>query len=346
MERIGRTVYPLRVFGFALLSICVLLSQLKTDTPFDSWTVISIALCLAYPHLAFLNYKRHESRETEMRHMLIDMVLIGLLTGLVSFNPIIALPFIIANSAANYALRGMQLMLKGLALAFAAILFVGIFRDPHIVLEISPIELLLPFTYLTIITHFMGHIAYVRGMSLIRRRKLAEEVAQLDFLTGLYNRRYMFDHIKVHETDPQTRDINSAVIMADVDYFKQVNDNFGHDHGDAVLIEASALIKKCVSNNDIVARWGGEEFLILLPNTDITQALSVAENIRERIANSSISFNGEEHTVTLTLGVASYTPHSDFEHALKQADSALYRGKARGRNRVVTLENTHTKAIA
>ena len=338
IERIGRSIYPLRVFGFILFAISIYLSQSRLGASLDGWSIASILICLTYPHLAFLRYLKNEARETEIMHMRIDMGLQGAMLSCLSFTPAVFLPYLIANSAANYALRGMKQVVQGLALAFICVMIVGLLRDQHIILDADPIEFPGPFIYLTIVTHYMGHLAYARGMSLIRRKQEAEETARLDFLTGLNNRRFMFDQIRLNDQSQETHDIATTLILADLDHFKQINDTYGHDHGDAVLIQVSGLIKSSLRGTDIVARWGGEEFLVLLPKTDIRQGTSVAETIRETIANKPIIYGGVEHHVTLTLGVASYNTHSNFEDTIQRADKALYKGKELGRNQVIRAD--------
>lgn len=338
IERIGRSIYPLRVFGFILFAISILLSHSKLGLALDTWSIAGITLCLVYPHLAYQRYLKNEQRETEITHMQIDMALQGVLIALVCFTPAVALPYLIANSAANYALRGMKQVVQGLALAFIPAMLVGIFRGHDAVLNANVIELLGPFLYLTIVTHYMGYLAYARGMSLIRRKKQAEEAAQLDFLTGLNNRRSMFHQIMLNDTNPEAKGRDTTLIMVDLDHFKQVNDTHGHDHGDAVLIQVSGLIKDSLRVTDTVARWGGEEFLVLLPKTNIEQGVTVAEIIRKAIADRSINHDGVEHRVTSTLGIASYSTDSNFEETLQLADKALYKGKQQGRNQVVTID--------
>lgn len=338
IERIGRSIYPLRVFGFILFAISIYLSQSKLGASLDTWSIISILVCLIYPHLAFLRYIKNEERETEIMHMQIDMGLQGAMLSFLSFTPAVFLPYLIANSAANYALRGMKQVVQGLAFAFVCAMVVSLLRDQHIILNADLIEFPGPFIYLTIVTHYMGYLAYARGISLIRRKQEAEKTAQLDFLTGLNNRRSIFDQVRLNDKEQETHDIATTIIMADLDHFKQINDCYGHDHGDAVLVQVSGLIKNSLRGTDIVARWGGEEFLVLLPKTDIEQGLSVAETIRETIANKPIHYDGVEHKVTLTLGVASYSTNSNFEDTIQLADKALYKGKELGRNQVVPAD--------
>ena len=338
IERIGRQIYPLRVFGLILFAISIALSQSKLGLGFDAWSIIAIAVCLIYPHIGLVYYLKGECRETEIRLMQIDMALVGVLIGVINFSPSIALPYLIANSAANYALRGMKQVVQGLSLTFIAAMLVFILRDQPVVTQADPIELLGPFLYLIIVTHYMGHLAYIRGVSLLRRKIQAEETSKQDFLTGLNNRRSMFEKARLNDKDPKANDHDTTLIMADVDHFKRVNDTHGHDHGDAVLIQVSELIKSSLRGTDVVARWGGEEFLVLLTKTNIEQGVSVAETIRETVANKPFIYDGVEHKVTLTLGIASYGSNSNFEETIQRADKALYEGKENGRNRVVTFD--------
>ena len=338
IERIGQSIYPLRVFGFILFAISVFLSQSKLGLKLDLWSIIGITACLIYPHLAYLRYLRKEERETEITHMQVDMLLQGVMIALVSFTPAVVLPYLIANSAANYALRGMKQVIQGLALAFVPAMLVGVLRGHDVVMQAGVIELLGPFVYLTIVTHYMGYLAFARGKSLIRRKQEAEKTAELDFLTGLNNRRSMFHQVEINDKRSDKNCQGTTLIMIDLDHFKQVNDTYGHDHGDAVLIQVSDLIKNSLRVTDIVARWGGEEFLILLPKTNIEQGFTVAENIRKTIANCTINYDGIEHNVTSTLGIASYSQHSNFEETIQLADKALYKGKRLGRNQVVRVE--------
>lgn len=341
IERIGKAIYPLRVFGFILFGISIILSQSKMGYSLDTPSIVGLIVCVVYPHLAYLRYLRNEERETEITHMQVDMALIGALMALICFTPAVALPYLIANSSANYALRGMKQVVKGLSLAFVSAMLVGLFLDQHAVFEATPLELLGPFVYLTIVTHYMGFLAYARGISLLRRKKEAEEMAHVDFLTGLINRRSLFQKVRQNDTNPEVADLDTTLIMVDLDYFKQVNDVHGHDHGDAVLVQVSELIKNGLRQTDLVARWGGEEFLVLLPKTNLKQGITVAEEIREKVANGLFKHDGVEHKVTLTLGVASYTCDSNFQETLQLADKALYEGKELGRNRVVSADGSY-----
>lgn len=167
-------------------------------------------------------------------------------------------------------------------------------------------------------------------------QELLENAAKYDFLTSTYNRRGLkesFDNIFNSIT---TTRVPVSFILGDIDSFKKFNDTFGHTAGDKILIELSNLLKKNAGESDIVCRWGGEEFLIMLHNKDYDEALVVAENIRREIETMVIPWeNSIELRVTMTFGVAEYDFTESYENSISQADIALYIGKLEGRNQVI-----------
>lgn len=170
----------------------------------------------------------------------------------------------------------------------------------------------------------------------IRKEKDRFEYAsKRDPLTGLSNRRDLFEKIK-NEQQRQTRLKNTfTLIMGDIDNFKAVNDAYGHDAGDYVLKSIARLLTDQVRGIDAPARWGGEEFLIMLIETDIENGKVVAERIRHKIETAVIIYNGISIPITMTFGLSQYNGAEDtIESCIKRADIALYTGKQQGKNRV------------
>jgi two-component system cell cycle response regulator len=164
------------------------------------------------------------------------------------------------------------------------------------------------------------------------------EMAITDALTGLNNRRYMETHLASLVEQAAARGKPIAVLILDIDYFKAVNDRYGHDAGDDVLREFSLRIRKSIRNIDLACRYGGEEFVIVMPETDMAVATMVAERIRRRIATEPFAIQQGAHNleVTISIGIAAIGGEGDTAAAiLKRADTALYRAKRDGRNRVV-----------
>ncbi|HMD63604.1 MAG TPA: PleD family two-component system response regulator [Stellaceae bacterium] len=162
-------------------------------------------------------------------------------------------------------------------------------------------------------------------------------LALTDPLTGLYDRAYLDRHLdelikRVHQDG-----INAAVLMFDIDHFKRVNDTHGHDAGDDVLRELAARTTNSVRTVDLVARQGGEEFVVVMPETDLAIAAAVAERLRAAVAREpfTVKADGQKLSVTISIGVTSAaTGDDDRERMLKRADMALYTAKNQGRNRV------------
>ena len=181
-----------------------------------------------------------------------------------------------------------------------------------------------------------------QALSVIEAKRLMNtlrESALKDPLTGLYNRRFLQDHANHVISGVLRRKKTLGLIMCDLDYFKQVNDQYGHDVGDLVLKETAALINKGVRDADIVIRFGGEEFFLLLMDINPGDAILVAEKIRKIFDDTKIKIpNGSIHK-TLSLGVSEFPNDGEgFWQCIKYADVALYKAKETGRNKAVRFE--------
>jgi len=164
-----------------------------------------------------------------------------------------------------------------------------------------------------------------------------ESLSLTDQLTGLHNRRFFDDQFEIEQEKVSRYGSQLCLIMIDIDNFKQINDNQGHQVGDNILIEFSALLKTELRTTDQLSRWGGEEFMLLLPEVDLTAASHIAEKLR--LAVEMKSFSHDQH-LTASFGVAEVHANLDSKRdAIFNVDSALYQAKQDGRNRVVTYHN-------
>lgn len=168
------------------------------------------------------------------------------------------------------------------------------------------------------------------------------EEASTDALTRVSNRRAFDINLDKAISQAKMQQLPLTLIILDIDYFKRFSDKFGHIVGDKVLRFVASALKKNVKGNDTVARFGGEEFAIVLPDTPRAGAAVVAEQIRERIATQKLSDSAENiklGNITVSLGVAEYREHESAEELIRRADQCLYQAKHEGRNRVVTDQN-------
>jgi two-component system cell cycle response regulator len=187
-----------------------------------------------------------------------------------------------------------------------------------------------------------------RARTQVRRRRYTDhlrdnvqnsiEMAIMDALTGLHNRRYMENHLATLAEQAASRGKPLALMMLDIDYFKSINDSYGHDAGDDVLREFAVRIRKSIRGIDLACRYGGEEFVIVMPETDLHVAGVVAERLRRAIAGEPFAVNKGTMRIGVTISIGLSTLESKGEpigDVLKRADRALYRAKHDGRNRVV-----------
>lgn len=176
----------------------------------------------------------------------------------------------------------------------------------------------------------------------IVERKKAEEALQhaalTDALTEIPNRRAMTEDLRRHAARSARSGASFAMVLVDVDHFKSVNDNYGHEVGDTVLRDTAAAIRRGIREQDVVARWGGEEFLVILPDTKLADAVLVAEKIRARVAGQVFEAAGRDLRTTVSAGVAVFDGSAPLERVLRDADDALYRAKSGGRNAVAAAD--------
>jgi diguanylate cyclase (GGDEF)-like protein len=160
-----------------------------------------------------------------------------------------------------------------------------------------------------------------------------------DPLTGLYNRRYLSEAIEREISTAKREEKDLSVIAIDLDHFKDVNDTFGHQVGDQYLIIFAALLRSRIRKSDIACRYGGEEFLLVLPGISLEDAVKRSEEIRREYANTTLPGRGINKKVTISIGIATYPLHGkESEDIIVKADKALYMSKENGRNRVTVWE--------
>ncbi|MCL2265952.1 MAG: diguanylate cyclase [Treponema sp.] len=176
-------------------------------------------------------------------------------------------------------------------------------------------------------------------IQIITQMRMIEELSYMDQLTGLSNRRSFDERLKMEWKQAIREKTNISLLMMDLDKFKNINDIYGHMHGDLVLQTVAGIIKQVYRRpGDFAARWGGEEFVILLPNTSVEGAVEIAEKLRTRVENTEITHeNGEITKITISVGVRAVVPDNGItvDTFVSEADKALYAAKAAGRNKVI-----------
>lgn len=245
------------------------------------------------------------------------------------------------------ALNTRQLLLVGVLFIGCYGLLIGAlaFWRPHS-LQLT-LELLQGIVLVVVILQIGVIGGYISGLRQKLRERNVElqqalvqinDMANRDMLTGLFNRRHLFEVLSREVNRERRAKTNFSVCIMDVDYFKQVNDDYGHNSGDLVLKRIAEAVPKTLRNIDCFGRYGGEEFLLVLPQTSLKGAVIKAERVRELVANLEFPEIGKDFQVTTSIGIAQYQLEESAEDTIARADKALYVAKANGRNRCVTEE--------
>jgi diguanylate cyclase (GGDEF)-like protein len=202
--------------------------------------------------------------------------------------------------------------------------------------DITVLTFILSTIFVGIIAHEANSKIESTQVALSEKNKKLEQLAITDKLTGLYNRNKL-DEFLQNEIDRSERfSYSLGFVILDIDYFKQVNDTYGHIVGDKVLIEFASIMTKCTRKTDIVGRWGGEEFVIIFPVSDKDFVIKKSEKIKKKIESYSFYEVGKK---TASFGICMFTKGDTIESLSKKADDALYEAKNGGRNKIVVHHN-------
>lgn len=324
------------------------------------WLLL-VLLFLVYPHLAYWRARRSSDPvRADIQNMLLDNLMIGAWTAALGFPIWIGFPLCIIAVINVTAFRGVRGMLQALgAIAVGMLVAVGFggwHFAPQTSWPVTAIGMLTLAGYLLLFTlnehkralklqetraklhqneqALQQHLLEINALQL-----QFSEQANRDPLTGLHNRRYL-DTAMTRELQRCERDgVMLNVLLIDLDHFKHINDAHGHAAGDLVLRELAALLEQQTRRGDVVCRYGGEEFLLLLPRITPQAAWKRAEQYRLALQNSAIPWDDDTIHTTLSAGIACFPQHGrTMESLIQAADQALYRAKASGRNRVLTAD--------
>lgn len=196
----------------------------------------------------------------------------------------------------------------------------------------SPLLILDPekVSIVSVIAEFCGQ----RINQIIEKEEMKKSI-YLDNLTELYNRKYFFEYAEQFLTYSKRYDQPLTFLMADIDHFKKINDQYGHQTGDFILKEIASLLKSCFRNADVIARYGGEEFIIILPNTNVKQASHVAERFRNKVSGKIFQYQNKKMKITVSAGISLLNCNDTIDTLIERADHYLYRAKNSGRNQIV-----------
>ena len=331
--RLVRRIYRLRILGLGLGVLCVASVLRLHDAP-PAWWVLLLANGFAWPHLAWLLAIRSANpRRTELRNLMADSALGGVWIALMQFNllPSVLLATMLSVDklsvgGPSFLLRTSALLLAACALTSAALGFpVDIVTPMSVIGACMPLLVTYPLA--------VSAVAFRLASKLARQNRRLDELGRTDGLTGLANRRQCFALAETELARHFRTGRPAALLILDIDRFKDINDRYGHPMGDEVLCAVARTLRRCCRDTDTPTRYGGDEFLVILPETDLCGAEEAAHRIRERLENITFR-NAPDLHCTVSLGAAEAGRDiTNVDVWIRQADAALYRAKAAGRDR-------------
>ncbi len=355
--------YRMRSAAFAMLFVAICLHIAGKDYSLVAWLLLGI-LFLIYPHVQYWRSCRAENPvNAEMNNLVVDSLLVGFVVAAIEFPLWIAFSAMLGvftDNAANKGLRGVWETM--IALPLGALIWVAVFGFKISSHTDWPVTL---FCILGLTGYLLAvsNIGYARNVQLrLTREKLKlrenellasnetllknlnqidelrqqlHEQANRDPLTGLYNRRYLDSTLEREIARCKREGHPLSLIMIDIDHFKKINDTYGHLAGDEILISLGKILGGMARAGDVACRYGGEEFLVIMPNMSLDACLERAEELRVTFGHMVVAFGDFRLQVTLSIGIAVYPGHGiSADELISCADRALYQAKHKGRNRV------------
>ncbi len=331
-EKFVHLVHRLRTLGWLLgaLPLAVVMRDLQVSA--WSWGLLA-ANALVWPHLARVSALRAvRPGRAEFVNLHLDAAMIGGWIAVIQFNLLPSIVLVATTAMDRISAGGWKLGVRTLALQLLASAGVAALNGFALQPESTMPDILACIPLLLIYPVWLSTENYRLARHVNRQNRELERLNRIDALTGLASRRHLLESVELEMLRFRRARRATALVLLDIDRFKQVNDTQGHSAGDALLQALAQLLRQCVRQTDLPGRLGGDEFCIVLPETSRHGARVVAERIR---AQCEATLRAADSGVTVSLGIAEIDPeYATVEDWLNAADAALYHAKENGRNRV------------
>ncbi len=331
-RRFARRSYPARVLGLGLGFLAVAAVFWSQSRSWPLWVLLA-TYTFVWPHIAYLYASRvSDSYRTGQRQLMFDAVCGGLWAAAMSFNLLPSVLILTMLSMNNMAAGGVLLFLKGSFAQVVGLLGGVVIFGWNPQWDTSLIQTVACIPFLAVHPLAVGAMTYGFAQRLHAQKNSLKLLSRTDGLTGLYNRRF-WELRAAEEFQRSRRGGQPAVLlMLDIDHFKRINDRHGHGVGDDVLQDFSYLLQTHLRSIDVVGRYGGEEFAVILLDVKLEFAQAMAERLRQAVASDHFGINPPLRCTT-SIGIAPLVPELDnVREWLNAADQALYQAKADGRN--------------
>ena len=329
------TVHRMRTLGLGVGFVCVA-SVLRLHSPAIGWWILLCVDAFIWPHAAWILARRSpHPRRAEFRSLLVDSALGGIWIASMRFNPLPSVLLATMLSVDKISSGGRALLMPAsIVLAVACALTSALLGFPvdlatplSVVVGSMPLLVVYPIA--------LSSATYKLAAELARTNRHLDALGRTDALTGLANRRQGFTLAEAELERFRRTGRPAVLVVLDIDHFKTTNDRHGHPAGDAVLRALAQVLREACRTADVVARYGGDEFLLVLPDLQLPGVEVVAERIRQRLAILDVA-EAPGARCTVSIGAAeANAATADVDDWIQQADAALYRAKAAGRDRFV-----------
>ncbi len=331
---VGR-IHRMRTLGLGLGGLCVASVLQLHDAP-TAWRLVLLLNALAWPHVAWWWARRSaHPREAEMRNLMLDSALGGMWVAAMQFNLLPSVLIVTMLAVDKVSVGGAPLLMRAFMLqAVACALTWALLGFPLDV--VTPMRVLMAcMPLLAVYPIAISNLGYVLANRVAHQNRRLEEMGRTDGTTALANRRKLFAVAAAELARHRRTGRPLAMLVADIDRFKLINDRFGHPAGDEVLCGVADVLRTCCRATDTPARYGGDEFVVVLPETDLHGAEEVALRIRRQL--EALEFE-RAPGLRCTVSVGAAEANLDItgvDEWLQHADAALYRAKSAGRDRFV-----------
>ena len=327
-----------RTLIFLIMCLCIHVFNAFIFWVFELYPLVILNAVSSVLYVVFLTLFKNENLRISFAYF--EIILFSAMSELISGGHFGYLYFVIGMVAviffmlpySNRKKHVYQLIGAGFAVAIGLISVYDYFLYPELM---DKVLLYKPFEKSMNLVITLFSLFYLSNLYLVELRTTREKLdynSNHDMLTGLYNRRFFESIMKRSKEEKET---SFSVAMLDVDDFKKINDTYGHETGDKVLALVSRCIDACLPENAVAVRWGGEEFVLYLPQVDNARALEVLNDFRTRLSEQRLYHKGSRVTITATIGLCTGESIADYEEYLRQADEKLYWGKQHGKNQIV-----------
>jgi diguanylate cyclase len=289
----------------------------------------------AWPHVAYqLSRLSALPYSAERRNLLYDSIAGGFWAGAIGLNPLPAVSILAMMAMNNMACGGQPLFWRGCVAQLFGLLIAYVVLSPTFISVSTPLQTAAALPVLSLYPLAVGLICYHLAIKLSEHKHALGKLSRTDSLTGLLNHGAWKDLLQIEFGTCQALSRSTTIALLDIDHFKDINDTHGHIVGDDVLKQLSVELIKNLRDTDLAGRYGGDEFCVILPNTQLSQATEILERLRVIVSNYHDS-RIPTLSMSLSIGIATYSTHlTDAGMWLNEADKALYAAKTTGRNKI------------